>query len=75
MPPIVKKHRKSLISGFDFPDVKEEDRYVPVSNEALLCDASKRYGFSEVNHFRCAVCRRDKPEKDFDKGTCKKCKQ
>lgn len=75
MPPILKKHRKNLIANFDFPEVKEADRFVVIKDENLLCNASMRFGFSEVSHFRCAKCRKDKPESQFENyGECKKCR-
>jgi hypothetical protein len=75
MPPIAKRHRKNLIGEYNFPEVREIDRFNPPKNESLLCNIYLRYGKSEVSHFRCAVCREDKPESSFENyGTCKKCR-
>lgn len=76
MPQILKKHRKNLIAAFDFPEVRDIDRYVPIENENVLCNISLRYGFSSINHFNCPSCREDKPEHSFDgHSVCKKCRQ
>ena len=75
MPPIVKKHRENLLSGFDFPVVREIDKFNPPKNEQLYCNSRLRFGFSEVSHFRCGNCREDKPESSFENyGVCKKCR-
>ena len=75
MPPIDKKHRKNLVSDFTFPDIKDEDKYEHIDGERLLCDISERYGFSDVNHFRCLKCGKSKRESEFNGSLCKKCKK